>query len=143
MTFFTKQEHHFLLFLVAAFLVGLAVKYVRKSIVEKPNDAWTEYRRHILAEFENISSHINKEDSTVAAAQHSAISKKSLTMPININTASLRELELLPRIGPATAHRIIAFREKNGPFEKIQEIQNVKNIGPKTFEKIKDYITVD
>ncbi len=61
---------------------------------------------------------------------------------ININTASQTELESLPGIGPTTAQKIIAYREANGPFAKIEDIVNVSGIGPGTFEKIKDLITV-
>ncbi len=62
---------------------------------------------------------------------------------ININTASQSELESLPQIGPVTAGKIIEYREAHGPFSTIEEIQNVSGIGPKTFDKIKDLITVE
>lgn len=65
-----------------------------------------------------------------------------LTEKININSASQKDLESLPRIGPVTAKNIIEFREANGPFKTIQEITKVKRIGPKTLEKIKPFITL-
>ena len=65
------------------------------------------------------------------------------SQPININTASQIELESLPQIGPVTAVKIIEYRETHGPFSTIEEIQNVSGIGPKTFEQIKDLITVE
>jgi len=61
---------------------------------------------------------------------------------ININFASQAELELLPGIGPTTAQKIIEFREQNGPFLTIEDIINVPGIGPGTYERIKDLITV-
>ncbi len=61
---------------------------------------------------------------------------------ININTATQAELESLPRIGPATAQRIIEYRTANGPFGRIEDIMNVRGIGPATFEQLKDLITV-
>jgi competence protein ComEA len=61
---------------------------------------------------------------------------------ININTATQAELETLPRIGPAIAQRIIEYRTANGPFTSIEQIMNVKGIGPATFAQIKDLITV-
>jgi competence protein ComEA len=61
---------------------------------------------------------------------------------VNINTATLAELEILPRIGPAIAQRIIDYRTQNGPFNTIEEIMNVRGIGPATFAQIKDRITV-
>jgi competence protein ComEA len=62
--------------------------------------------------------------------------------PININTAGLAELDLLPGIGPAKAQAIISYREEHGPFQTIEEIQNVPGIGPATFDALKDLITV-
>jgi competence protein ComEA len=61
---------------------------------------------------------------------------------ININTASQSELESLPGIGPTTAQKIIQYRETNGPFVSTQDIINVSGIGPGTYERIKDLITV-
>ena len=61
---------------------------------------------------------------------------------ININTASLEELDSLPGIGPTTAQRIIDYRDTNGPFTTIDEIMDVSGIGPSTFDEIKDLITV-
>ena len=62
---------------------------------------------------------------------------------ININTAASFQLESLPGLGPTTAARIIAYREENGPFFSIEDIINVSGIGPGTYERIKDLITVD
>lgn len=62
---------------------------------------------------------------------------------ININTASKQELMGLPGIGAVLAQRIIEHREAHGPFKAIEEIMNVKGIGPKTFERIKNKITAD
>ena len=62
---------------------------------------------------------------------------------ININTASEEELQKLYRVGPKYAVRIIEYREKNGPFEKPEDIVNVPGIGPKTFERNKERIRVE
>ena len=61
---------------------------------------------------------------------------------ININTATQAQLETLTGIGPATATKIIEYREKNGKFKKIEDIKQVSGIGDNKFEKIKDSITV-
>ena len=61
---------------------------------------------------------------------------------VNINTATLEELDTLPGIGPTTAQKIIDYREENGPFSVIEDIMNVSGIGPATFEDLKDLITV-
>ena len=64
------------------------------------------------------------------------------TEKVNLNTASSEELRTLDGVGPATAEKIIRYRENDGPFKKIEDIKNVDGIGDKTFEKLKDYIVV-
>jgi len=66
----------------------------------------------------------------------------STTELIDINTASSVELEELPGIGPTTAQKIVEYREQNGPFLSTEDIINVSGIGPGTYERIKDLITV-
>ena len=61
---------------------------------------------------------------------------------ININTASVVELQKLPRVGAKIAQRIIDFRKENGKFRRIEDIMNIKGIGEKTFLRMKDMITV-
>ena len=62
--------------------------------------------------------------------------------PININTATAEELDLLPEIGPVLAQRIVAYRNAFGDFESIEDLLRVNGIGEKTLDKIRDYITV-
>jgi competence protein ComEA len=61
---------------------------------------------------------------------------------IDINRADSRLLDLLPGIGNVTAQAIVDYRTEHGPFRTIQDLLNVKGIGPATLEKIRDYITV-
>ena len=61
---------------------------------------------------------------------------------ININTASLDELDNINGIGPSKAKAIIEYREENGGFKSIEDIKNVSGIGEGTFLKIKESITV-
>lgn len=61
---------------------------------------------------------------------------------ININTAGEAELESLPGIGPSKANAIIQYREENGFFSCIEDIDKVPGIGPATFNNLKDMITV-
>ena len=61
---------------------------------------------------------------------------------ININTATSQELQILRGIGPAMAQRIIEYRQTSGGFSTVDDLTNVKGIGEKTLEKIRDSITV-
>lgn len=61
---------------------------------------------------------------------------------INLNTATTAQIASLPGIGPKTADLVVQYRQKNGPFKKIEEIMNVRGIGEKSFLKLKDRITV-
>jgi len=61
---------------------------------------------------------------------------------VNLNSATAAELEALPGVGPATATRIVDYRQKNGPFKKIEDLMNVKGIGEKSFLKLKPLVTV-
>ena len=61
---------------------------------------------------------------------------------ININTADSSQLQTLSGIGPVTAQKIIDYRQANGSFSSIEDIKNVSGIGDKTYEKLKDSITI-
>lgn len=62
---------------------------------------------------------------------------------VNLNTSTQQELEKLPRIGPAMAARIIAYRTRQGPFRSKEDLLKVKGIGEKTLERLTDHITID
>jgi len=61
---------------------------------------------------------------------------------LNINQATMDELDRLSGIGPVTAQRIIDYRKKNGPFNSIEELQEKKLVKPSVFQQIKDQLTV-
>ena len=62
---------------------------------------------------------------------------------INLNWATQAELESLPGIGPEMAKRILDYRDQNGPFESIEAIQQISGIGPATYARLQNLITVD
>lgn len=61
---------------------------------------------------------------------------------VNLNTADAAALETLPRVGPALAARILAWREENGRFTSIEDLMSVSGIGDKTFAGLEDLVTV-
>ena len=61
---------------------------------------------------------------------------------VNLNTATSADLETLPGVGAKMAARIIEYRQKKGPFKKIEELMNVQGIGEKNFLKLKPQLTV-
>jgi competence protein ComEA len=71
-----------------------------------------------------------------------AAAKPPSTAIVNLNTASASDLEGLPGIGAKTAARIVEYRQKNGPFKKVEELMNVRGVGEKSFLKLKPQITV-
>ena len=62
--------------------------------------------------------------------------------PINLNAATVEQLETLPGIGRKVAERILEYRAKSGSFKKVEELMNVKGIGEKSFLKIKPLVVV-
>ena len=80
------------------------------------------------------------------AAQKAAAPARSDAKPaaatINLNTATASELEKLPGIGQKVAARIVEYREKNGPFRKVEELMNVQGIGEKSFLQFRSQLTV-
>ena len=79
-------------------------------------------------------------DNDACITKNDSVKSKEDIGIININTASLEEIQTLPSIGLTKAKSIVDYREEN-QFEKIDDIKNVKGIGNSLFEKIKDYIT--
>ena len=76
-----------------------------------------------------------------AASHFTPSPESSVPAIVNINTATAQELSSFPEIGEKIAERIVAYREKNGPFKSTDEIMSVSGIGAKTYEKLKSYIT--
>jgi len=84
------------------------------------------------------------EEAVLPAAQPSATAggAGAADALVNLNTATEADLMTLSGIGPSKAAAIIAYRTDNGNFQKIEDLTNVTGIGDKTFEKLKDSITV-
>jgi competence protein ComEA len=103
-----------------SFLIGIFVA----ALVATGPDAWAQ--------------------ATKAAAAKSATARQRATpaAPVNLNAASLAQLQTLPGVGASTAQRILDYRQKNGAFKKIEELMNVKGLGEKSFLKLKPLVSV-
>jgi len=79
---------------------------------------------------------------TIATGSNEGQASKKEEM-VNINLATLEELQTLPGIGPSKAQAIITFREENGSYQTIDDLKLVGGIGDKTFEKLQEFIKVN
>jgi competence protein ComEA len=78
----------------------------------------------------------------VGAAPPAAAGGAQVPGKVNINTADAAALETLPRVGPAMAARIIEWRDANGRFTAVEDLMSVTGVGEKTFEQLRDLVTV-
>jgi len=91
----------------------------------------------LMAGEKDAKSKTKKEETKQAQTEKTGEAKSDL---VNINAASLEQLTTLPRVGPSIGQRILDFRKEHGQFKKLEELMNVKGIGPKTYEKLKELI---
>ncbi len=143
---FTKQEKRYFIVLIVSFILGLGLDYYDKREA-KAGKTWKEKQIFEVNTLVDVTLTKKNEEKISTGIhnftnKHVALTKKSLVEKININTATNEELQLLPQIGPVLAHNIIEYRNKFGSFKTKEEIQKVKKIGQKTFNKIEKSITV-
>ena len=81
------------------------------------------------------SSEANRLDEALPTASGGSL--------VNVNTATLEDLDTLPNIGPVTAQNIIDFREGVGPFSELADLDDVPGIGPSTLEKLEEWVRFD
>lgn len=91
---------------------------------------------------EKIDEYITTSNGNNIMNENNNETKERKENKVNINTANQSELDSLPGIGPSIAQRIIEYREENGNFKRIEDLQNVKGIGDAKFSDIKDNVTV-
>ena len=80
---------------------------------------------------------------TISAAFAAETPATAPTGVININTADVGQLSLLPRVGAKAAQRIVDYRTQHGPFQKTTDIMQVKGFGDKSYERLSSYIAVE
>jgi competence protein ComEA len=164
---FTKNETKVILLIVVVLILGAGIKYYKyfftgenaKYDYSKSDEDFKKLtdeirKKEIGAEINDtvksessLSEELKKEqDSLEAIEKEPKISKKELKLrekSVNLNNAGIDELCTLPGIGESTAQKIIEYRNKKGKFKKISDIMNVKGIGEKKFEKIKEYLVIE
>lgn len=115
-------------------LINIAGGLTEKANINKINRAEKLKNNQLIV--------IPNNESVVSATITNNSSNDSKDGIININSASLSELQNINGIGEVKAQSIIDYREKSGGFKSIEDIKNVEGIGDKTFEKIKDKISI-
>ena len=119
--------------------------------IETPMESQVESTEKTLPDANQItqiipSTAVNVTDASMMVTQTESVADPTVVpvedKRVNLNTATLEELDALPGVGPSTAKNIIAYREAHGAFAAPEEIMNVKRIGEKTFDKLKAHITV-
>ena len=78
----------------------------------------------------------------VSSASAGAVRQTADGFKVNLNKATLSDLQLIPGVGPSTAQKILDYRNSSGKFSSISDIKNIGGIGEKTYENMKDYIEV-
>ena len=146
----TRQESYALATLLSLLLLGTLVKSIQKRTFLFDSDIYAETDSLFEAATLEMKEKIRLQDSIHAVEESRApadsVSLKDVLFSggkVNINTASQEELERLPRIGPAMAQRILTYRQTHGPFKKIEDLVNIKGIGPKTLDRLKDKVSLD
>ena len=126
-----------MLLLTSGLLIGSAVLIVRGRPEPSPGKP-LDFTIEIPERTENVlNNRIGSSDSAKPDGVEKAVGK------IDINTATPKELERLPGIGPVLADRIIEYREKVGRFSDKKEIIKVNGIGDRKYDAIEEYITVE
>jgi len=127
----------------SSFLLGTSVN--QKSGGQATDNAPVSQGQSVIGD---ISTTLQNPTAITPPVSQSTPSNDTVVTPpavsgtVNINTATVSELDTLPGIGPAYAKAIIDYRTQNGPYIRIDDIVKVKGIGPKTFEKLKSKITI-
>ena len=155
---FTETEVSVILFLAGIFILGFIYKEFFKD------DGNAEYKNFNYSSEDSLFSYYSKlnpesdpEDSLLASnleikrkvlelRDTFAFTKKNISAlrekSININSAKLEELIMLPGIGEKTAEKIIELRKERGKFNTLEELMNVKGIGEVKFNKIKKFLYI-
>jgi competence ComEA-like helix-hairpin-helix protein len=135
----TRAECTFLIATCLLFAVGLATRHLIEPTVEVPEYSY--------AETDSLFGHATRqpfaESGRLPSAHDTSYTSLTGSLKLDLNTASIAELEQLPRIGPVMAARIVAYREAHGRFHEVRELLEVSGIGNATLERIEPYLYVE
>jgi competence ComEA-like helix-hairpin-helix protein len=152
----TRNESLTLLSLSALLILGLGVRHIQQRTQPVRPDAYEEVDRM----FAELSGRIYADSSYPATGTGTPASRNDTDLvrdapddrqeaqtgipigQLDLNRATAGDLETLPRIGPATAQRIVSHRTTFGPFSSVDDLDAVKGIGPKTLELLRPHLYV-
>ena len=139
--YFTQKESVAIGFLAVAFIIGLAVNYARdltaKERLEKALPLMQEEKRKFDETTAMLEARYEKENEGVRLNPDGSL------ISLDLNSVGANALVLLPGIGKVISKRIIEKRNRSGPFKSIEELLEVKGIGPKKFEKIQPFVAIE
>lgn len=124
----TRQEGLAILTLAVLFLLGLTVRHFQQQQVPP------------VAADSLVATPAT--DSTVSSPASPRPQRPSAEHPINVNTAPPEALDGLPGIGPALSERIVTYRSTQRPFQRVDELERVRGIGPKTLATLRPMVRV-
>ena len=130
---FTRKEAGVLLFLVLTFIVGMGIQVYRQHWAPLPEHA----AETVVSEIPSSAEPVRQKGDLQSSE------KENSAGCVSLNHAGKEELERLPGIGPVSAERIVAYRNRNGYFQSFEELTKVKGIGEKTVEKLKPYLELN
>lgn len=123
---------------------GIVVLHAGARVVDAVKAAGGPFRRDQLTGI-NLATVLTDGQQVLVGAPVAASGAGGAVAPdgrVNLNTASADDLDAIPGIGPVTAESIVTWRQRNGSFHTIDELQEVDGIGPGKFAKIKPHVTV-
>jgi len=162
---FTKNEIRVIVFIISVVTSGLVIKYYKQVLAGNSGKQYDysasdnkfralsdKINRKDISETDSIESDETESLKKLMLSEDSLkkvkVNEKEISTDldieiININTATAEELTELPGVGESTAEKIILYRNEVKGFKKKEDIMNVKGIGKKKFENIKNYIKTE